>query len=97
IRYGGEEFLIVLRDTDPEKSLLVAEKIREAIENMKVELTGTVIQKTISVGVSGYPDDSRSFWQVVKYADVALYQAKESGRNKVLRFTPEMWKEDNAY
>ncbi|MCG8124909.1 MAG: diguanylate cyclase, partial [Candidatus Thiodiazotropha taylori] len=97
IRYGGEEFLIVLRDTDPEKSLLVAEKIREAIENMKVELTGTVIQKTISVGVSGYPDDSSSFWQVVKYADVALYQAKETGRNKVLRFLPEMWKEDDAY
>ncbi|MCG7934538.1 MAG: diguanylate cyclase [Candidatus Thiodiazotropha taylori] len=97
IRYGGEEFLIVLRDTDPEKSLLVAEKIREAIENMKVELTGTVIQKTISVGVSGYPDDSSSFWQVVKYADVALYQAKETGRNKVLRFLPEMWNEDDAY
>ncbi|MCG7985852.1 MAG: diguanylate cyclase [Candidatus Thiodiazotropha weberae] len=97
IRYGGEEFLIVLRDTDPEKGLQVAEKIREAIENMKVELTGTVVQRTISVGVSGYPDDSSSFWQVVKYADVALYQAKDTGRNKVLRFIPEMWKEDDVY
>ncbi|MCG7898762.1 MAG: diguanylate cyclase [Candidatus Thiodiazotropha weberae] len=97
IRYGGEEFLIILRDTDPEMSLQVAEKIREAIENMKVELTGTVVQRTISVGVSGYPDDSSSFWQVVKYADVALYQAKDTGRNKVLRFIPEMWKEDDAY
>jgi diguanylate cyclase (GGDEF)-like protein len=97
IRYGGEEFLIILRDTDPDKSMQVAEKIREAIENMKVELTGTVVQRTISVGVAGYPNDSTSFWQVVKYADVALYQAKDTGRNKVLRFIPEMWKEDDAY
>jgi diguanylate cyclase (GGDEF)-like protein len=97
IRYGGEEFLMILRDTDPDKSMQVAEKIREAIENMKVELTGTVVQRTISVGVAGYPDDSSSFWQVVKYADVALYQAKDTGRNKVLRFIPEMWKEDDAY
>jgi diguanylate cyclase (GGDEF)-like protein len=97
IRYGGEEFLILLRDTPPEKGLPVAEKIRETIENMKVELTGAVIQKTISIGVSGYPEDSSNFWQVVKYADVALYQAKDTGRNRVLRFTPEMWKEDEAY
>ncbi len=97
IRYGGEEFLILLRDTPPEKGMPVAEKIREAIENMKVELTGVVIQKTISIGVSGYPEDSSNFWQVVKYADVALYQAKDTGRNRVLRFTPEMWKEDEAY
>jgi diguanylate cyclase (GGDEF)-like protein len=97
IRYGGEEFLIILRDTEPDKSMQVAEKIREAIENMKVELTGAVVQRTISVGVSGYPDDSSSFWQVVKYADVALYQAKDAGRNRVLRFTQEMWEEEDAY
>jgi diguanylate cyclase (GGDEF)-like protein len=76
IRYGGEEFLMILRDTDPDKSMQVAEKIREAIENMKVELTGTVVQRTISVGVAGYPDDSSSFWQVVKYADVARTKQK---------------------
>jgi diguanylate cyclase (GGDEF)-like protein len=97
IRYGGEEFLIILRDTEPEKGEKVAEKIREAIENMKVELTGTVVQRTISLGVAGYPDDSSSFWQVVKYADVALYQAKDAGRNRVLRFTKDMWKEEDAY
>ncbi len=97
IRYGGEEFLILLRDTTPESGLKVAEKIREAIENMKVELTGIVIKKTLSLGVSGYPDDSSNFWQVVKYADVALYKAKDAGRNKVLRFTPDMWKDEDAY
>jgi diguanylate cyclase (GGDEF)-like protein len=97
IRYGGEEFLILLRDTPPEKGLPVAEKIRETIENMKVELTGVVVQRTISIGIAGYPENSSNFWQVVKYADVALYQAKDAGRNRVLRFTPEMWNEDEAY
>jgi diguanylate cyclase (GGDEF)-like protein len=97
IRYGGEEFLILLRDTAPEAGMKVAEKIRESIEHMKVELTGAVINKTISIGVSGYPEDSKNFWQVVKYADVALYQAKETGRNRVLRFVPEMWTDEEAY
>jgi diguanylate cyclase (GGDEF)-like protein len=97
IRYGGEEFLILLRDTDAEAGIKVAEKIRVSIEKMKVELTGAVIQKTISIGISGYPEDSRNFWQVVKYADVALYRAKEAGRNRVLRFLPEMWTDEEAY
>jgi diguanylate cyclase (GGDEF)-like protein len=97
IRYGGEEFLILLRDTAPEAGLQVAEKIRETIEAMKVELTGVVVQRTISIGISGYPEDSTNFWQVVKYADVALYQAKDAGRNRILRFTPEMWQEEDAY
>jgi diguanylate cyclase (GGDEF)-like protein len=97
IRYGGEEFLILLRDTAPEAGLQVAEKIRQTIEAMKVELTGVVVQRTISIGISGYPEDSTNFWQVVKYADVALYQAKDAGRNRILRFIPEMWKEEDAY
>ncbi len=97
IRYGGEEFLIVLLDTAPEEAMEVAEKIRAAVEDLKIEILGTFLKKTISVGVAGYPQDSSTFWQVVKYADVALYRAKEAGRNKVLRFTPDMWNENAEY
>jgi diguanylate cyclase (GGDEF)-like protein len=97
VRYGGEEFLLVLVDTGAEAALKVAEKIRAEVEATKVPLPGGILQKTISIGVSEYPNDSDTFWQVVKFADVALYQAKANGRNRVLRFSPEMWDADAHY
>lgn len=97
VRYGGEEFLLVLVDTSAEAALKVAEKIRAEVEATKIPLQGSVLQKTISIGVAEYPSDSDTFWQVVKFADVALYQAKASGRNRVLRFSPEMWDADAHY
>ena len=87
IRYGGEEFLILLQETTGEAAIAVAENIRNAVAALKVQTSGGLLQKTISIGVSSYPDDSDNFWQVVKFADVALYHAKETGRNRVIRFT----------
>lgn len=97
IRYGGEEFVIIMQDTDGENASLVAEKIRATVEDMKVQLPGSVLQKTISIGIAEFPQDSDTFWQAVKYADVAMYNAKESGRNRVVRFRPEMWKDEAKY
>lgn len=97
VRYGGEEFLLVLMDTGIEAALKVAEKIRGEVEATKVPLPGGILQKTISIGVSEFPNDSDTFWQVVKFADVALYQAKATGRNRVVRFTPEMWDANAHY
>lgn len=97
IRYGGEEFMIILQDTDGEGAMRIAEKIRVAVEALKVQLTGVILQKTISIGVSVFPTDCDTFWQTVKYADVALYRAKESGRNRVVRFTPDLWTDEQTY
>lgn len=91
IRFGGEEILVLLLDTKPEDPLLVAEKIRSRVEDMKIRITGEIIQKTISIGVSELPTDTQNFWEAIKFADVALYKAKERGRNRVERFIPEMW------
>jgi len=91
IRYGGEEFLIILQDTAESSADSVAEKIRAAVAEMKVQISGTVLQKTISIGIADFPSDSDTFWQAVKYADVALYRAKEEGRNRVVRFNKDMW------
>jgi len=90
IRYGGEEFLIILLDSDQATGAEVAEKIREAVEALKIAVGGTTLQKTISIGVSEYPKDSETFWQAVKFADVALYRAKETGRNRVTRFPRDL-------
>ncbi|MCX8087232.1 MAG: GGDEF domain-containing protein [Rhodocyclaceae bacterium] len=97
VRYGGEEFMLLLLDTGAEAALKVAEKIRADVEATKIPLPGGMLQKTISIGVAEFPNDSDSFWQVVKFADVALYKAKATGRNKVVRFTPDMWDPDAHY
>ncbi len=97
IRYGGEEFLIVLLETDAHAAMSVAEKIRMAVEKHKFKVGGTSLSKTISAGLADYPNDGQAFWQVLKFADVSLYAAKEGGRNQVIRFHKEMWSEHDEY
>jgi len=93
IRYGGEEFLILLQDVKNGMSQIVAEKIRVAVEQHNFEVTeGIRIKKTISVGVAEYPEDANTLYKAIKFADVALYEAKNQGRNRVVRFLAEMWK-----
>ena len=94
IRYGGEEFLILLQETDAAAADAVAEKIRAAVADLKIQTSGGILQKTISIGISSYPEDSDTFWQALKFADVAMYNAKETGRNRVVRFTKALWKDD---
>ena len=87
IRYGGEEFLVLLPDTAADTAIALAEKIRGFVAGLKITTAGGILQKTISIGLASYPEDSDSFWPLVKCADLALYHAKMTGRNKVVRFT----------
>jgi diguanylate cyclase (GGDEF)-like protein len=97
IRYGGEEFMVILQDTSGDTAVMVAEKIRQTVEETRIQLPGTQLQKTLSIGIADFPADSDTFWQAIKFADVALYQAKEQGRNRVVRFAPEMWSDKEEY
>ena len=90
-RYGGEEFLILLLDVREGESVKVAEKLRAAVEATRFETPHGVITRTISIGVSEFPVDTEAIWEAIKFADVALYKAKELGRNRVVRFSKEMW------
>ena len=96
IRYGGEEFLIILMEiTNEGVALETAEKLRMAVEDAKLVLpSGGTLKKTISMGVAEFPADGDQLYRVIKYADVALYQAKDQGRNRAIRFTEEMWAGD---
>ncbi len=96
IRFGGEEFLIVLQDTEAGGAAQVSENIRAAVEALKINIGSEILQKTISIGFAMFPEDSETFWQIVKFADVALYRAKHDGRNRVVRFNREMWEEGNT-
>jgi len=77
-RWGGEEFIVVCRHSTPDKSMLVAEKLRAAIEQAEFV---TQKQLTISLGVAGY-QDNETIEQLIHRADQALYQAKQQGRNQ---------------
>lgn len=96
IRYGGEEFLLLLVDCNPEGlALQVAEKIRKKVEDQQFRIEGGMLRKTLSIGISQFPGDTSAFWEAVKFADVALYRAKEQGRNQVVRFEPSMWETED--
>ncbi len=82
-RYGGEEFVVILPDTDRDGALLAAERIRQAIQAKKARVYDEDLEVTISIGLSVFPEDSKESEPLIEKADVALYKAKELGRNRV--------------
>jgi diguanylate cyclase (GGDEF)-like protein len=79
-RFGGEEFLLLLPDTDRQGSLELAEKLRRQIERTELVQTGPI---TASFGVAGLPEDAVNPDELIRKADRALYMAKAQGRNRV--------------
>lgn len=82
-RYGGEEFLVILTNTNLKGALVAAEKLRVAVENYKIIAEGTHIPITISCGVAAIDFKSEPHKESLKKADAALYQSKKLGRNMV--------------
>lgn len=83
-RYGGEEFLILLKETSIQEAYQIAEKTRNAVENLRVYLDNKeVVKFTISLGVSTTNKDISDIWSLVEKADRALYLSKENGKNLV--------------
>ena len=83
-RWGGEEFLILLPETDLNGAVLHGNKIRELISEKSITHEGQEIQVTMSFGASEYNDGSTQIEKTIDLADRRLYLAKESGRNKVV-------------
>jgi diguanylate cyclase (GGDEF)-like protein len=82
-RYGGEEFLAVLPATDLAAAITVAERMRRAVGDTPFDIEGKSLPVTISLGVSVIASDAIDLTGALKQADEALYQAKNSGRNRV--------------
>ncbi|MFP6844652.1 MAG: GGDEF domain-containing protein [Thalassolituus sp.] len=84
-RYGGEEFAILLPNTNIKTAERIAERLRVKISETQVMVDGEIINVTASFGVACYPSDGVSgMGDLLKTADKALYEAKETGRNKVV-------------
>lgn len=91
IRFGGEEFLILLFNITPQNAIKKAEEIRIEFSKKIFKSNEGDFSKTLSIGISHYPSQSDAIWHNIKYADVALYEAKNSGRNKVIEFKDSMF------
>ncbi len=92
IRYGGEEFVIILRNPTEESALELANTINKEFSQIVFTFNDETFSKTISIGYSFVPKDSNQIWKAIKYADLSLYVAKDTGRNKVIRFSKELLK-----
>jgi diguanylate cyclase (GGDEF)-like protein/PAS domain S-box-containing protein len=89
-RFGGDEFAAVLMLPDgPQTSIAVVDKIRDALRR-PFDLEGHEVTVTASIGITVYPDDGRDADTLVRYADTAMYRAKDAGRDAFRFFTAEM-------
>lgn len=83
-RIGGEEFAVLLEDIDSKGAAEVAERLRARVEKKQLSHQGVLWPVTISIGVAAFPDDTDDTKKLFNYADQALYQAKKSGRNRIV-------------
>ena len=87
-RYGGDEFYIMLPETNQEQACLLAERLREAVGTTQIDLGGTKIRMTLSIGISALDGTGQniSLMDLLDRADTAMYKAKESGRDRIWFF-----------
>jgi diguanylate cyclase (GGDEF)-like protein len=85
-RYGGDEFVVLLPETDPTGAWVLAEKVRIGVTELDVAVAGAAISTSISVGVVAFPDDGQTSDALMISADQAMYASKRGGKNRVMGF-----------
>lgn len=90
-RFGGDEFVVLLPDTDAKDSQLVAERLRTSVARMAVPPVkdNPIPQITVSLGIAVYPDHGASLEEILQASDRALYESKRSGRNRATLYVEE--------
>ena len=90
-RFGGEEFIILLPRTEEQGALATAEKLRQCVQDKAIsgmQSSQPLGRLTLSLGIAVYPQHSKDIFDLINMADQALYQAKSSGRNRCVVWTP---------
>ena len=82
-RYGGDEFVVVLPETDPTGAYVLAEKIRLGVADLNPVVPESDLRPSLSIGVVAYPGDGRTSDELLIAADAAMYRSKRSGKNRV--------------
>jgi diguanylate cyclase (GGDEF)-like protein len=86
-RYGGEEFVLLLPEADKEEAYTVSERLRQMLAELEIT---DVPPMTISLGIASYPQDAKNIESLIRKADTAMYAAKQSGRNRVMVYSPDL-------
>lgn len=87
-RYGGDEFVAILPETDPTGAFILAEKIRLGVQDLALDLPGAAPRPSLSIGVVAYPFDGETADALMISADGAMYASKRAGRNRVTGVPP---------
>ncbi len=89
-RMGGDEFMLVISDLgDPGKAALIAERVRQVVAN-PIDLLGTGIEIGVSIGIAVFPDNGNNAEELTVKADLAMYEAKNRGKNNYCFFSAEL-------
>ncbi|MGD9058529.1 MAG: diguanylate cyclase [Desulfobacterales bacterium] len=86
-RYGGEEFVILIPEAANDAALILAERLRKQMSELKIKDLPPI---TISLGIATFPDDGSDINDLIKKADAAMYAAKRAGRNRVVKYSPDI-------
>jgi diguanylate cyclase (GGDEF)-like protein len=82
-RYGGDEFIILLPETNCNGASSVAERVRRSIETASLTVPGGKVGFTVSIGIACFPDSGRTLETVIERADQAMYHSKSEGKNRI--------------
>jgi diguanylate cyclase (GGDEF)-like protein len=85
-RYGGDEFVVLLPETDAAGGYVVGEKLRRDINALALNAADRNVRSSVSIGLVAYPADGRTIEQLVAAADVAMYEAKRRGKNRIVGY-----------
>ena len=88
-RYGGEEFCLVMPETDLDGAFVVANRMHSLLEALELVWEGTPLRIAVSGGVATFPEQASTLEDLVRFADAALYFSKRNGRNQTNQFRPE--------
>jgi diguanylate cyclase (GGDEF)-like protein len=86
-RYGGDEFVVLLPETDPDGAFVVADKLRRDIAALAIRVDERTVRTSVSIGLVTYPTDGANMEQLMSAADAAMYEAKRRGKNQIVAYT----------
>jgi diguanylate cyclase (GGDEF)-like protein len=82
-RFGGDEFVVLLPETDPTGGWVLAEKMRQGVADAGIMVNGVSVATSVSVGLVSYPGDGETVGQLLERADDAMYRSKRAGRDRI--------------